>query len=128
MATRKGNVDPRCSRKRVPPSRDVLLNVDAINKHVQQTREMKKTYPPHLANVIQLLVYQLGRTKRKVILLTSHRGRLLSSLSRKASVDIVHCTSVPATVDDLNLGGAHDLLVDILDVLGRQQLDAIGKL
>lgn len=128
MATRKGNVDPRCSRKRIPPSRDVLLDVGAINRHVQQTREMKGTYPPHLANVIQLLVYQLGRAKREVVLLTSHHGRLLRSLSRKASVDIVHCAGVPATIDDLDLGGAHDLLVDLLDVLGRQLLDVIGKL
>ena len=128
MATRKGNVDPCCSCKQIPPSRDVLLDVDAINRHIQQTREMKETHPPHLANVIQLLVYQLGQTKREVILLTSHHGRLLSSLSRKVSIDIVHCADVPATADDLDLRGAHDLLMDLLDVLCHQLLAMISKL
>jgi hypothetical protein len=104
-----------------------------INKHPQQLETKKgrhdvDTYPPHLANVIQLLVYLLGRTKCEVILVAPYHGRLLGSLSRKARIDIVHCTSVPVTVDDLDLGGTHELSVDRLDVLGCQLLDAIGKL
>ena len=61
-------------------------------------------------------------------MIAPYHGRLLGGLSCEARIDVVHGTSVPATVDDLDLGGAHEFAVDRLDVLGRQLVDAIGKL
>ena len=61
-------------------------------------------------------------------MIAPYHGRLLGGLSCEARIDVVHGTSVPATVDDLYFGGAHEFAVDRLDVLGRQLVDAIGEL
>lgn len=57
-----------------------------------------------------------------------YHSRLLGGLPRKARVDVVHCASALAAFDDLDLRGTHELTVDRLDGLGRQELNVIGKL
>lgn len=94
----------------------------SIDKAIWQGRESKRqdAYPSHLANVIQLLIYQFCRTKREVVLVAPYNGRPLGGLPRNARVDIVQCTSALAAFDDMELGGTHELTVDRLDSLSRQ--------
>lgn len=55
-------------------------------------------------------------------------GRLLGGEPCEACVDVLYGAAAPGAVDDLDLGRAHELAVNQLDVLGRQELDAIGEL
>lgn len=99
-----------------------------INKPFsRQEREKFDAYPAHLADVIQLLVYQLGGTKREVILVAPYHGRSLGGLACNARIDIVQCADAVAALDDLDLRGTHELTVDRLDSFRRQLLNVIGK-
>lgn len=86
-----------------------------------------EAYPSHLANVIQLLVYQFCRAERKIILLAPDRARVLCGSPRQACVNVPHCSRAPAHVDELDLGGSHELAVDRLYVIRCQLLDVIGE-
>lgn len=129
MTPRKRHVDPRRSGERIPPSRNVLLRPPTVStfQRAQRARE-NVTYPAHLTNVIQLLLDELGRAIREVVLVTPYHGRFVRGEPRGARVDIAHGASTPADVGDLDLGGAHHLAVDRLDALGRQLLDVVGQL